>query len=420
MRTASAMVLSALSAWLSAGCGPNSVGSKRPDAGPDMTWVYDCGHDDCDGDGYLAPIDCNDFDATINPEAYDFVGDYTDNDCDGVVDNPVTTCETIPTTDPGSPTDFVRAADLCAQRSKAKDGKIFDPLLRAAWGKVSGVGPDQRSRTSETKAVQTRIVSSFGQNAPRQGQTMVGLATGPWGTKTPRESPALDPPDFQLSDACADIPLDATDCAVLRNGISSEQGISVQDWAELTLWLRAPVNAGALQFDFAFFTTEFNQYWDAALNDAFFVLVSSGKLAGENVAKSSDGRGITVNSGFFQLCPASPGPDGLADDKAAALAGCVGPDGDAAQHIYGALRGTGYDGANTPPGDGTVLATTGGKYIYGGGTGWLTASFPIEPGEEFQVRFILFDTFDGLKDSAVLLDHLTWLPDESSGTVRPF
>ncbi len=85
--------------------------------------------------------------------------------------------------------------------------------------------------------------------------------------------------------------------------------------------------------------------------------------------------------------------------QAAGLQQCVGADGDAALGITGALRGTGYDGAAVSA-DSTVLAVNGSKYVYGGGTGWLTAKFPVVPGEELIVRVIIHDTFDGLKDSA--------------------
>src|SRR5262249_62175966 len=106
-------------------------------------------------------------------------------------------CETLPAAPPGAPVDFARAADVCAQRT-------YDPLVEARWGKVSGYGPGQRLWTSETKPQQVDIVSSFGQNHPRQGRTMAGLSNGPWDTKTPRESPPLDDPSFELDDACAD------------------------------------------------------------------------------------------------------------------------------------------------------------------------------------------------------------------------
>ncbi|HEY2510040.1 MAG TPA: putative metal-binding motif-containing protein, partial [Polyangiaceae bacterium] len=393
--------------------------TEAPEAGPPV--LVDSGPSavcttDCDHDGYDAPADCDDFDATVNPEAYDFPGDAIDNDCDGQADDPVDTCETVPTSTPGTPADFARAADLCAQRSITHTGAVFDPLIRAEWGQVKGPGGAQVF-TSQTKPQQVNIVSSFGQNAVRQGKTMFGLSNGPWGATDPRSSPALDPAGFKLDDACADIPLTGLDCAGL-SGNTATAKLSVQDWAELTLWVKVPSNAHAMHFDFAFFSSEFNQWWNAAANDAFFVLVSSASLSGVNVAKDAHGLAITVNSGFFQLCPAPPGPAGLSQSKAAGLQQCVGPAGDAAQGILGALAGTGYDGAAVGSND-TATAVDGSEYVYGGGSGWLTGSFGVTPGEELQMRIVVMDTFDGLKDSTVLVDKLGWEPGPPAGVVRP-
>jgi len=374
---------------------------------------------DCDHDGYPAPADCNDNDPAVNPDAYDFVGDGVDNDCDGTVDNPVVTCETIPATAPGTPQDFARAADLCPQRAITHTGKPFDPVVNALWGEVQGTGTGSTLWTSKTKPQQVNIVSSFGQNAAQVGKTMFGLANGPWGATDPRGSPALDPAGFNLIDACGDIPLAPQDCVSLT-GNKAAASVSVQDWAELTLWLQVPVNASGLSFRFAFFSSEFNQWWQSAANDAFFALVTSKTLKGTNVAIDSTGLGVTVNSSFFQLCPAPPGPAGLMES--AALGQCVGVGGSAS--VAGSLAGTGYDGAGASSDAGapdTVRSVSGDLYVYGGGTGWLSAAFPVTPGEQLEVRVVIMDTFDGLKDSVVLVDGFTWQqsPPASVGVSRP-
>jgi hypothetical protein len=411
-------------AWLSlgsgiavaTGCGAKS-GGFTPDGGADSGLFANCGHPDCDGDGYTTPADCNDADPRINPEAFDFPGDGVDNDCDGVVDDPVLTCETIPASSPGSPEDFARAADLCAQHAITNAGTVFDPLVHASWGQVQGLGPGETLWTSQTKPTQVAIASTFGQNQPRQGKTMAGLANGLWATSDPRSDPALDPAGFHINDACSDIPLTGQDCASLTDGTPAG-AVSVQDWAELALTVKIPTNVQTAVFDFAFFSSEFNQWWSSAANDSFFVLVTSQGFQGQNVAKDANGLAITINSGFFQLCPAPPGPPGLSADKSAALETCVGVAGDAAQSILGTLAGTGYDGAALGPND-TANAVSGAEYVYGGGSGWLTAKFPVVPGETLQMRVIIADTFDGLKDSAVLFDALRWEPITETGVGRP-
>jgi len=405
-----------LLAALAVGCGAKS-GGFAADGGAGEASLLNCGHPDCDGDGYTVPMDCDDTNAMVNPEAFDFPMDGIDNDCDGIVDNPVLTCETIPATSPGSPTDFARAADLCAQHAITNAGTVFDPLVHATWGQVQGLGPGETLWTSMTKPAQVAIASSLGGNMPRQGRTMVGLANGVWGAGDPRSDPALDPAGFHLNDACSDIPLTGQDCASLTDGTVSGV-VSVQDWAELTLTVKVPSNVQTVVFDFAFFSSEFNQWWNSAANDSFFVLVTSQGFQGQNVAKDKNGLAITINSGFFQLCPPPPGPAGLTMDNAAALETCVGVGGDMSQSIFGTLVGTGYDGAAVGAND-TAVAVDGSEYIYGGGSGWLTTKFPVVPRETIEMRVIVADTFDGLKDSAVLFDALRWEETSESGVGRP-
>jgi hypothetical protein len=430
---------SAIALALATGCGSSSPSSaftgtdggggadgaaaifdgSAADASPSGSF---CGHSDCDGDGYVTPADCNDNNAQVNPEAYDFVGDGIDNDCDGHIDDPVVNCETTPASPPGTPTDFARAGDLCAQRSITNAGTVFDPVIKSAWGSVSGTSGVEVD-TSTTKPQQVSIASTFGQNTPQSGATMIGLSNGTWLAADPRTDPALDPAGFHLDDACSDIPLVGLDCDALTGGAPAG-AVSVQDWAELTLWVKVPSNAASMHFDFSFFSSEFNQWWSSSANDAFFVLVSSKEDQGTNVAKDAHGLGITINSGFFQLCPAYPGPT-VGDagiQEAVALQQCVGMSGDSSQSVFGALAGTGYDGAgltaSATPTD-AIAAVDGNYYVYGGGSGWLTTNFAVTPGEELQMRFVLMDTFDGLKDSVVLVDDLGWGPTSESGVTRP-
>lgn len=360
---------------------------------------------DCDGDGYKASEDCNDKDGTINPDAYDFEGDGIDNDCDGVVDNPVKTCDAPVTADK---LHFARAADLCPQHSKSKKtGAIFDPIAKVEFGSISGGFGGSATRDTNTK-----VIPQFGDNKPRAGTSLFAMQSGPLLATKPRESKGQD--SFPVQNACTAIPLNADDCKSLSNGTSPLPGFgaaSVADYQEVRMFIRVPSNAKAMVFDFAFFSTEFNEYWNSPFNDAFFVLVTSKKIKGANVAKDAKGLALTVNSGFFQLCPAPPGPSGVSKPEALKAAPCVGVDGDPTKSIFGTLKGTYFDGAGIGSTDDTVAS--GGdagtaKYIYGGGSGWLTTKFEVEPGESMVVRFIVHDTSDAILDSAAIVDNIRW------------
>ena len=390
-------------------------GLKVGDALPPTDAVSGCSSGDCDKDGYIAgKDDCNDLDGTINPEAYDFEDDKVDNDCDGTADNPVTSCDPAAT---ANPQDFARAADLCAQRSKTKAGTIFDPMVKAEWWstKVSGgFLPTSTIVAGNTHAAAVKIIPSFGGNASRKGASMMGLSSGPWATTDPGQRPpgavGMDGSSGGVSNPCAAIPLDAAGCKSLTNGTTPLIPLSINDYTELRITVQVPSNAQAMLFDFSFLSSEFSEFWHSSFNDAFFALATTKAFTNANVAKDSTGSAITVNSGFFQLCPKPPGPSGLANP--ASIANCVGTDGDAAKLIFGTLKGTSYDGAGIGSTDDTVMSSASGggskKYVYGGGSGWLTTKFAVTPGEKITLRLMIMDTSDAILDSAALIDHMTW------------
>ena len=55
----------------------------------------------------------------------------------------------------------------------------------------------------------------------------------------------------------------------------------------------------------------------------------------------------------------------------------------------------------------------------GGGTGWLKMSGNVSPGETMEIRFVIWDTADGIYDSLVLLDDWTWSVQASEPGVSP-
>jgi hypothetical protein len=389
---------------------PEDSGIVLPETAPNPDATSGC-TDDNDCDGYKAGVDCDDNDKTVNPEAYDFPGDDLDNDCNGTKDDPVTDCAATVAT-ATDPVNYARALDLCPQKSITKTGKPFDPVVSGTWGQITGTLPPTTIKTNVLK--QTKILPQFGDNLARKGANLIALSTGTVGATDPRNPTNGAINANYVQDPCTAIPIVAADCKSLTSGTSggSSLTLTANDYAELKLSVKVPSNANAMLLDFSFFSTEFNEFWKSNYNDGFFVLVTSQKLKGINVAKDAKGLGITVNSGYFQLCPKSPGPAGLDTGKLGGLANCVGEPTDPTGAIFGSLKGTGFAGDLLTPAstDDTTAGVSDStkKYVYGGASGWLTSKFGVTPGESLIIRFIIFDTGDGILDSAVLLDNIRW------------
>ena len=81
---------------------------------------------------------------------------------------------------------------------------------------------------------------------------------------------------------------------------------------------------------------------------------------------------------------------------------------------FAELCGGDIFGQTTPPGN-TSLAGTGHMCEDGGSsTGWLTTTWPITAGEEFELVLKISDTSDEIYDSTVLIDNFQW----EGGTVQ--
>ncbi|MCA9658363.1 MAG: hypothetical protein KC486_08465, partial [Myxococcales bacterium] len=55
----------------------------------------------------------------------------------------------------------------------------------------------------------------------------------------------------------------------------------------------------------------------------------------------------------------------------------------------------------------------------GGGTGWLTMSGNVTPGETMEIRFTIWDTGDSVWDSLVLLDSWEWSVQAAQPGIQP-
>ncbi len=158
------------------------------------------------------------------------------------------------------------------------------------------------------------------------------------------------------------------------------QSADVQDISSLTLDIQVPSNAKSFSFDFNFMSIEFPEFVGLGFDDTFLAILESEAFTG-NVSFDSMGNRVSINVGFFNVC-----------DPSLNLV-CTGGDD---------LLGTGF-------GPGAVNE--------GGGTGWLTTTAPVVPGEKIKLTFLIFDDGDNILNSAVLIDSFRWGLEDVEGPV---
>jgi hypothetical protein len=345
---------------------------------------------DDDGDGWtVCGGDCNDHDSLVNPCAFDTndpsdpVGhDGIDNDCDGKVDNLVT-CETgLTAGHDTTPSDYAHASDLC-------DNPMCPRLTGSIW-------------YGTNLANAKRITGHMGtppQFNPHQGSFMSFFSSGNAEDNTDAPTYLTCPGTDFNSTFTNPMPLTAAQNVNPCGTGVNESTVAVHDYTELRMTIKAPINAGSFAFDFAFFSEEYPVYVCQGYNDTFLAIQTSTQFPmGEQIAFDANGHRINVNNSFFEDCNSCTncvtGPTGQTIDFTHT---CANPLSD--------LTGTGYEkllASSSNP------ASQCNESKGSGGTDWLVTTSPINPGETFTLSWIVFDEFDGILDSSVILDHFRW------------
>jgi Putative metal-binding motif len=381
-------------ALLLSGCGPSMSGS---DGGPtDPT-------KDTDGDGVTgAQGDCNDRDPSVYPGAPELC-DNKDNDCDGDTDGPCDNdmdgytraggdCDDHdPLVNPGA----IEVADNmiddnCDGKVDEKpapclDNGIADPMgltnamgLCAPWVVAGGAAMNQ-----DADAASHAIRTDYGKYKARQGTTFAAISTGIVAAEADMTFVQPQPGTAFHNDDPNPFPqMKKSAC------YSGPDENLVHDYVELAIKVKVPTNAKSFSFNFNFLSAEYPEYVGSQYNDKFLVLLDSKQYKG-NISYDKNQNPITVNVAFFDVCDTADICGGQAQNA------CTRPATD--------LDGTGYE-----------LDDGSGQRI-GGGTGWLTTTAPVTPGETATVRFILFDEGDHLFDSTVLIDNFQWQLNAAMG-----
>ena len=357
---------------------------------------------DADEDGWATCAgDCRDNDATSNPGKLETI-DGLDNDCDGIADNHTDQYDDdgdgysedqgdcnddedgdgaligpdaieVNENEDGDPEEVDNDCDgnvdegepPCPNNLPKGNPMAFaaaidvcNEVADARWS--AGANIDNRSRN---------ILGDFGGTyLPTRGEKFALLSTGIAGD---RQDPRFANWQTQFANSVShpepQPPI----------GCSGNDPNQVNDYSELELVLDVPANANSFSFDFNFMSIEFPEFVCTIFDDTFLAMLESQEFTG-NVSFDSQGNRMSINVGFFDKCKTTLGP------------ACTGD---------GELIGTGFEGNQ------------------GGGTGWLTTTAPVRPGEKIKLTFLIFDEGDHRYDSAVIIDNFRWHIEHIDGPV---
>ena len=384
----------------------------------------------CDGDccEVVAIDTCGD-PALVNPGAFEVAGNDVDDDCDGVKDNPLASCDGGLASNSSNAADYAKAIDLCATTVE-NPPSLADKkwgVISASFARANGSGtPDPGQRS---------IRPQFGNNlAPQAGSNLAVLSTG---VAAAQAAPSNTSPAFVKFQGGKSVgttsPVPSDWLAANNNNFPNapgcpdpQGGTTANDPIMLKIRVRVPTNARSFSVGTYFFSSEYPEWVCSAFNDFFLALLDStfvpgpGQIANpadKNLAFYQTGNSIypvgvnlaTGNTGLFSQCQSSP-------------TGCGGGavPGNNTCSSTTQLLGTGFDDPN-PPSQfaGDPAYCTGTATFAGGGTGWLTTSGNVKPGETVDLRFVLWDTGDGWYDSVALVDDFVWSLDASTPGTRP-
>ena len=378
---------------------------------------------DEDGDGWTTcQGDCCDSTecanpALVNPGAYDVPGDGVDNDCDGMIDNAPLSCDQGLTTTSTNGLDFAKAIDIC-QTTTTNDPLRHWGVIDATFSLADGTGtanakshailPHYGTGTTPQGGVNLMLISNgnaAGKNDPNYDSSI----SASMGTYSAWPSDFVSAHGNTLPNAPG-CPSPASQ-AMCDNGSHSISGGGC-DPIMLTMHIRVPTNANSFSLDTNFFSDEFPEYTCSQYNDFFVVLLDSmysgtpANPTDKNLAFYTSGTnnypvGVNLaygNTGLFTQCVnGTVGCDGTAGT----ITTCTG---------VTELAGTGLDQPAPFACDTNSLM--------GGGTGWLTTSGNVTPGEIMTLRIAIWDTSDDVLDSLAAIDGFKWAAEASQpGTV---
>jgi hypothetical protein len=374
--------------------------------------------DDLDGDGFKTcdpgggPSDCCDSTecsnpGLVNPGAFDAPGNNLDDDCDGMIDNTLLLCDQGLVSNSAMAMDYAKAIDICQTATMAdKKWGVVDAQLTLADG--TGV-PDPQEYA---------IRAHFGTGVLPQGGVNMALISSGVAAGKGDMNPAYH--DFVSYSGTMTSPFPADFAAAhggnLPNapGCPDPAGAVANDPVMLTLTVRVPSNAKSFSLKSNFFSAEFPEWTCTQYNDFFVVLLDS-TYAGSPANPMDKNLAFYTQPGTMNTYPVGVnlayGNTGLFTQCVNGATGCLGTPGTISTCTgVTELTQTGFD----DPASGECDTNS----LKGGGTGWLTTSGNVAPGELMKLRIAIWDTSDHLYDSLAVIDGFQWSVDTSQpGTV---
>lgn len=359
---------------------------------------------DNDGDGYSENDgDCNDCDPIVHPGAIDGVNyvdctagtpgcvcDANNQNCKVIAPPEFQVDESCGHTATG-PCDMGLALDDVNAQNGAKAIDICATVANNGYGVISA-SYVRVDGSALDPAAQVGLMSQFGDNVPAQvGSSMLVLSSGR--ARTPGQANACS------SNTCLNhgtinfpgYPQNAPGCPIAN---------SIRDDVALELHLKAPSNATGFRFKFKFHSFEYAEYVCNDYNDQFLAWMNPppmGAMNG-NISFDSNNNPVSVNVAYFDVCPQETLQYYAYNCIAA---NCPSPPMPYCPSGPNELVGTGFDVGNDA-----------------GATSWLYTTAPVTGGQEFTLRFAIWDTGDSALDSTVLIDGFEWIADGTTVVVN--